>query len=340
MSQSTLAGTIAQAPSAARTWPALLTLYLLAPLMGEVMSWSTPPLAIILDPSKIIFEPALYGSGAILIREIVRRSGGGWGNILLLGAAYGVLEEGVDVQTWFNSTGLHELGIYGHAWDVNWIWALGLTVFHMVCSITIPILLTEAIFSHSAGGPWLSRGGRRWLVLWFAITTVFGAFGYGFIVGKNTGYLHPPPLQYLLALGIMIALYALGRRLRFPAPAARASRPPPGLWSLRLAAFGITALFFVVFYGLSALRPPAIIEAAALLVIVAFAVLQTRDWAARPGWGNAQRLALASGVVGFWTAVSPVVLYTGLPLVMLAFLIVLVRLARKTGADLPVAVTQ
>jgi hypothetical protein len=312
-----------------RTWPAILTLYMLAPIMGEVLSWSTPPLALILDPTKLIFEPALYGSGAIVIREIVRRTHGDWGNILVLGAAYGVLEEGIDVQTWFNPAGLHGLGIYGRAWDVNWVWAMGLTVFHMVCSITIPIILTEALFPDRADQPWLGKIGRRWLVAWFVVTTVLGALGYGFILGKKAGYFHPPFPQYLLAVGITAALFVLGRRLAFPAPAQRSSRQPPRLWTARLAAFAATAVFFLAFYGLPSLVPFAPTTIAVLSLIVLLAALQARAWAMRPGWNDAHRLALASGVTSFWLVVSPVFFVTGLPLVALAFLILLILLARR-----------
>ena len=41
-----------------RTWAAALTLYFLAPILGEVFSFNTPPLAFILDPGKFIFEPS------------------------------------------------------------------------------------------------------------------------------------------------------------------------------------------------------------------------------------------------------------------------------------------
>src|SRR5690242_19365732 len=71
-----------------RTWAAALTLYFLAPILGEIFSFNTPPLAFILDPGKFIFEPALYGSGALLIRETARRRGLGWLAILVMGAAY------------------------------------------------------------------------------------------------------------------------------------------------------------------------------------------------------------------------------------------------------------
>ena len=44
----------------------------------------------------------LYGCGALLIREVTRRTGRGWPTILLLGAAYGVIEAGLVDQAMFN----------------------------------------------------------------------------------------------------------------------------------------------------------------------------------------------------------------------------------------------
>jgi hypothetical protein len=44
----------------------------------------------------------MYGGGALVIREAVRRAGRGWPSILALGLAYGVLEEGLVTQSLFN----------------------------------------------------------------------------------------------------------------------------------------------------------------------------------------------------------------------------------------------
>lgn len=81
-----------------RTWPALLTLYFLSPLVGEMVSGSTPFLLFI-QPFSLVFLPLLYGSGAILIHEVIVRHRVGWGNALLLGAAFGVYQEALVVQT-------------------------------------------------------------------------------------------------------------------------------------------------------------------------------------------------------------------------------------------------
>src|SRR5579862_4439225 len=79
-----------------RTWPVLLTLLLLSPLIAEVMSGSTPPLQFI-QPFSLIFLPTLYGISAILTHEVIVRRSLGWGNALLLGAAFGIFQEALVV---------------------------------------------------------------------------------------------------------------------------------------------------------------------------------------------------------------------------------------------------
>ena len=79
-----------------RAWPVILLL-LLAPLIAEVL-WGTTTVT---NPAAYLIQIGLYGGGAVLIREVVRRWGGGWPSILLLGAAYGAIEEGLLEPNWF-----------------------------------------------------------------------------------------------------------------------------------------------------------------------------------------------------------------------------------------------
>ena len=128
-------------------WPVLLTLYFLSPLFAEILSGSTPPLLFI-QPFGFIFIPLLYGSSAILIREILVRRLLGWGNALVLGAAFGVFQEALVVQTWYNfmakSSPSHQDSLYGVSLGTNWVWALNLTIYHAVISITLPLILLGA----------------------------------------------------------------------------------------------------------------------------------------------------------------------------------------------------
>ena len=209
----------------------------LAPILGEVFSFNTPPLAFILDPGKFIFEPALYGSGALLIREVARRRGLGWPAILVMGAAYGVLEEGIFIHSWFDPTfeGLHSLAVYGRAWKTSWVWAFGLTGFHAVFSVTIPILLAEAIYPRAAALPWLNRFWLRLIVCWFAFTVLLGAVLYGFVLSRDKGY-HTRHWRTCWRSRWVLALFTIGSHLRSRVRPRIVERPMPGLWSLRLIA--------------------------------------------------------------------------------------------------------
>src|SRR6185437_16296228 len=114
-------------PLRQRRWMAALALYLLAPITAELLTGSTPPLQFV-NPLSFLFLTALYGSGALLVRETVRRRGLGWWSVILLGAAYGVLEEGLVVTSWMNPywSDLAYLNGYSRALGINWYWALGM----------------------------------------------------------------------------------------------------------------------------------------------------------------------------------------------------------------------
>src|SRR5260370_31941310 len=83
-----------------RVWAAILAVFVLAPVTAEVLSGSTPILAFVTHPIVSCLNFPLYGCGALLVREVARRRSLGWASVLWMGAAYGVFEEGVVLNTW------------------------------------------------------------------------------------------------------------------------------------------------------------------------------------------------------------------------------------------------
>lgn len=75
-------------------FPPALALFLLAPAIGELLSGSAPPVEFF-SPFGFVMIVSLYGSGAVVVRELKVRWKKGIASMLLLGAAYGVLEEGL-----------------------------------------------------------------------------------------------------------------------------------------------------------------------------------------------------------------------------------------------------
>lgn len=216
----------------------VLMLLLFAPAIPELLTGSTPASNVVLDPVGFLVgfgaDILLYGCGALLIREFVVYFRKGWASILLLGAAYGIAEEGIAVHTFFQPSGppVNALGTYGHAYGVDWLWALGLTIFHATYSIALPILLTRLWYPEVRDARWLDRGGVALATIGYLSVVLFAAH----FVGHG-----PSPAALALFLAICAVLIYLAYRL--PADAL-AVRPGPGtasrrgLWLAGAAGFG------------------------------------------------------------------------------------------------------
>jgi hypothetical protein len=68
-----------------------IALFVIAPLVAEFLPGNLP---ISMSGALIVLAP-MYGGGALLVREMARRSRIGWFGIFVLALAYGVLEEGL-----------------------------------------------------------------------------------------------------------------------------------------------------------------------------------------------------------------------------------------------------
>ncbi len=81
------------------------------------------------------------------------------GTVILPGGAYGIMEEGAGVHTFFETSGSPAgiIGSYGHLFGINWVWAAGLTVFHSIYSISLPILMAGLFFPHHISKSWMDR---------------------------------------------------------------------------------------------------------------------------------------------------------------------------------------
>jgi hypothetical protein len=335
-------------------------LLLLPGLTAEALTGSTPILVYLTNPLSFISNTLLYGGGALLIREVVRSRRLGWGSVLLLGAAYGVFEEGLVVNTWANPllpqvcaivhgrmTGICD---YGRVGGINFSWALSLTIFHAVISITIPILLVELIFPARAGMVWLGRRLKVALILGELLLLALGLILN--IVSFHQNKLAGPPVgPYLFELALMAVFIILALALR-PIAALRPSslRRAPRLWMLRvLAGVGIVAntLLPGIFQGLHAPFQAELIANALMLVL---AVCSITLWSHRRDWGQEHRLALASGALGFFILIwAPILELMGTAggkptrgtivwaAIYLIFLIVLAKRAARPARSTPVA---
>jgi len=290
-----------------RTWPAALTLLWLSPLIAEMMSGSTPPL-LFLQPFALIVLPTLYGISALLIHEISVRRQLGWGNILLMGAAFGIFQEALVVQTWFNfpepASPSHSSGTYGVLWQTNWDWGLNLTIYHAVISITLPFMLLNLFYPQRARLPWLGTKHIIVLTTWLLLLCGVLAWYVAFKAPGSGGYTHPPLAPYLVTVGLTILTFVLGCFLRFPVRQPTLSQLAPKLWIVRLLFFGLMLLLFL---GINLVLPtthvPAVISMLFSLAILSFGLWRVRSWSARVGWGTRHHLAIATGILLYFILV-------------------------------------
>ncbi len=216
----------------------ILCLLLLTPGIPEYLSGSSPVNLIVLNPVLFFFQLglnlALYGPGVLLVREAMIRWKKGWASVLFLGAAYGILEEGVALSTLFNPLAgpVGSLGSFGHAAGVNWVWVVGIVPVHMVFSIALPILLLGLALPETRGRSLLSRRG---IFVAFLVLVVDVAVLAGIILTLEHFWMGWTTLGFsLLFIGalVLVAYAASPGLLRAFTPTPRISPLVAGLLGL------------------------------------------------------------------------------------------------------------
>jgi hypothetical protein len=281
-----------------RILPALV-LFFLAPAIAELLSGSAPPVEFF-NPFGFVLLTALYGSGVILARELTIRWRKGWLSLFALGAAYGIIEEGLMVKSFFdpNWVDIGILGSYGRWAGVNWVWSVELTIYHAVISIIIPILLTELIFANRRNQTWV----RPWGLIGFSVLLLaVVAFGYFLL----TPY-RPPTIPYLLMVAVVVGLILLAWRLPHQpsTPKTLAIRHPFRFW---LTGFLGTIGFFLVFMALpdTGLHPGVtIFIGVGLVAMIVWMV--SRMSGNGTAWTEMHRLALAASSLSLFILLTPI----------------------------------
>lgn len=157
----------------------ILLLIIMTPGIPEYLTGSSPFTVLFYNPAGFLLSLGLniglYSTGALLIREFTLKYNKGWGSILLLGCAYGIMEEGISVHTFFQTSGnpVGLLGIYGRFAGVNWVWALGLTFFHAVFSIGLPLLFLSIAYPQFSRERLLGRRGSITVLALYVLDVVF-----------------------------------------------------------------------------------------------------------------------------------------------------------------------
>ncbi|MER6509664.1 hypothetical protein ABT158_22775 [Nonomuraea sp. NPDC001636] len=322
-------------------WAALV-LAGLTPVVAE-LTLGNPPLR---QAWLLLVWTPIYGAGTVLIRELVRRAGRGWGSVLLLGAAYGIVEEGLALQALTSPTLYGAAGWAPRVLGLNSAYTELNLPYHAVFSVALPILLADLLFPALRHRPYLGRAGLVVAGVVFVLGVLLLRWTAAFM---DPGYLAPWPVQAGLLLAVA-ALAVLALRVVPPpsgTPAGGSAGGSAGVPAAALVAVGAGGVAFgylALLFPFGGARHPAFTQggwvaapmaAAALLAVVA--ALLVRRWAARGGWGDRHSLALAGGALVGHTAFGVLangqtpadrISLTVLGLVMAALLALL---ARRTG---------
>ena len=259
---------------------AALTLLVLAPFVGEYLLGNVPVQELWALPLLAL----LYGGGALLVREVVVRWELDGIGIVLLGAAYGLVEAGLVDQSLFSPsfegmafqavTPIPVLGISAHA-------ALGFVSGHAMFSIAVLIALTGLLFPTTRGRPLTGRLGLALVVA----TYLAGCWFVFEHMLSTEGFMATPAQRLGAVAGVLLLIGAALRRdgLR----GGPAWRPPAPLW-VGVASFVACGLYQVSETWTGVALMVAWLAAAALIV---------PRFARHPAWTARHTLALVAGPV-------------------------------------------
>ena len=205
----------------------VLVLIVLAPTIAEVLLGN-----LLFNGTfvwQLVIDTVLYGSGAILVREVARRRHLGWLGIVVLALAYGVVEEGLVLQSLFNPhfPGLESMGSYGRLFGVNWFWAPYVLGLHTVWSITLPILLTELLFPRLQSRPWLGRVGLGIDAAVYVLICLFLWQAF-----RSYSHFSASPIELICTALLVVALVLLALFVVPRLTAAPGSEKAPVPWPL------------------------------------------------------------------------------------------------------------
>lgn len=268
---------------------------MLSPTVAELLSGSAPPIEFF-NPLGFVILASLYGSGAILARELTLRWRKGCLSLFLLGAAYGVIEEGLMVKSFFDPAwpDLGVLGVLGRWMEINWVWAEMLIVYHAVFSIVIPVLLVELAYPSQRKERWVGGRGLGGFVILLAGVVFLGYFAM-------TPY-RPPLPQYLSA--VTLAIFFIFLAWKVPSEDGRQgstnSHGPTSFFTTGL--LGTTG-FFIVFWVLPNLLPPLGIMLLGGFLVFGFARFLKR--LKLKGCDDLHQFALISGGLAFFIFLAP-----------------------------------
>lgn len=231
------------------------TLLVLSPFIGELLSGSTRTSILYVFVPEIM----VWGVGALLCRELVRRWRAGGVSLLLLGLALSVAEEFIIQQTSIAPLpfpGSH--ADYGRMWDVNLVYLLFMLGFESVWVVLVPVKVTELFFPAKAALPWLRTRGAIVACIVFLLGSRIAWYGWTQQARPrlHAAPYHPPAT--LLALGLAAIACLIAGAYFARGFGLRSTHNQPGkipAWVAGVVAFVMGAAWFALITQLFIPKP-------------------------------------------------------------------------------------
>jgi hypothetical protein len=286
-------------PTGTRYRGLIWTLLVLAPVIAEVLSGATRLSVLFV----LVPEIMVWGGGALLVRELVRRWRAGALSLLCLGLALSIAEEFIIQQTSIAPLPFAGANVsFGRYAGVNWLYLLFMLGFESVWVVLVPVQVTELIFPSHREKSWLRTRGLVATCIAFLIGSRIAWYGWTQQARPrlHAAPYHPPVGLILIGLGsigVLIGIAWMGRGFRRAGESA--SRQAANPWLVGFAAFlfaaawfELIALVFVPYPGLSVWIP---LSAGPVWALLAFGLLLY--WSAASTWRDKHRFALSFGAV-------------------------------------------
>jgi hypothetical protein len=291
-------------PAAGIRWQSvgpIVVLIFLSPVLTELLMGTVH----LSNLWLLVPEMSVYGTAALLVREVTRRGRRGWGTLLLLGIAFAIAEECVILQTSLTPQFFPPAfdANFGWARGVQWIYLTAMLWYESVYAIVLPIYLTEMLFPARRDEPWVSENGLAATAGIFVLASI-GVWQLWSRVGLQRygpSTYQVPPL-YIVAALIVIAMIVAGTLLIGPRarPSQKADRRAARPWLVWLLSFGFSLAWFLMIIlaylpatSLNGMSP--LIPIGAGLVWIGIGLLVVRRISSAADWGDRQRLALIFG---------------------------------------------
>ena len=271
----------------------IVTLIFISPILAELLMG----IVHLSNLWLLVPEMSVYGTAALLVREVTRRKRRSWDTMLLLGIAFAI----VDLAAVCRTVAFEEN--FGWAFGVQWIYLTAMLWYESVYAIVLPIYITEMLFPTKRDELWLNERGVAVTVGIFVLASI-GVWQLWTHVGLphySPNSYQVPPLYILTALIVSILMVAgILLRLNPSRPINRTNKHAPRPWLVWLMAFGfglawfyLIALAFVPATTVNGASP--LIPIGGGLVWIGLGLIVVQRISSAVDWDDRQRLALIFG---------------------------------------------